>query len=295
MSKTPDMKLSHEISRQQATVYHVLRTALSSFSKVPAELGEKELQYVKIEAEKQYEIEQIVLGSQEAKNVVIPEELLSKAVNNIRQRYENDGEYQQDLQNNHLNEEILRTSLYRELKVGAVLDKISAKVADVSDIDIRLYYFMHKDKFMQPESRVARHILITINEEFEENTRINSLEKIIDIQKRVRSKPKRFSEQAKKHSECPTALNGGLIGNIPRGQLFPELDAVLFRLEEGEISEIIETEMGFHLLLCEKIYPDGPVNYRRAAQLIKEKLLDKRRKICQRTWLKKISKNTTAY
>ena len=292
MSKHLDTKLTQAISRQQATIYHMLRTSLSNFSKAPAELGEKEIQYVRIEAEKQYELEEMVLGSQEAKNVVIPEALLTRSVNDIRQRYDSDDEYQKDLQKNHLTEESLRTSLYRELKVEAVLDKISAKVADVSDIDIRLYYFMHKDKFTQPESRVVRHILITINEDFPENTRIKSLERIIDIQKRLRVKPKRFSEQAKKHSECPTAMNGGLIGNIPRGQLFPELDAVLFGMQEGQLSEIVETEMGFHLLLCETIYPDGPIEYRRAAQIIKEKLLEKRRRICQRTWLKQIAKNT---
>ena len=282
-----DMPL--DINRHQATIYHVLRASLNKFSKVPADLAEKELSYVRQQAEKQYEIEQLVLGSSEAKNIVIPEPLIKTSIKNIRERYTDNDEYLRDLENNSLTEDFLEKSIYRELIVETVLDKISASVADVSDIDVKLYYFMHKEKFTQPETRVARHILITINEELEENTREKSLERIIDIKKRVLNKPKRFAEQAGKHSECPTALNGGLIGNIPRGQLFPELDDVLFNLKEGGISEIAESEMGFHLMFCEKIYQAGPVEYKRAAQIIKDKLMEKRRRICQRTWLKELS------
>lgn len=292
MNKSAVKDTSGELNRQQATVYHVLRTALNNFNKIPDDLEDEELRFVRQEAEKQYEIEQMVLESGEAENVVIPDAFVMSSLDEIKKRYDNDDDYLTDLENNNLSEDLLKTSLYRELKVEAVLDKISANVADVNDLDVRIYYFMHKDKFVQPETRVARHILITINEEFEENTRRKSLEKIIDIQKRVRNKTKRFSEQAKKHSECPTALNGGLVGNIPRGQLFPELDEVLFSLKAGEISEIVESELGYHILFCEKIYQDGPVEYKRAAPAIKDKLLEKRRKVCQRTWLKELSKSS---
>lgn len=292
MAKSRNNNHYESISRQQATIYHELKTALSSFSKSPAQLEESELKFVKRQAGKQYEIEQLVLTSQEAENVVIPDTLLNRALAEIRQRYETDEEYDQDLADNNLDEELLLVSLYRELKVEAVLDKVSSRVADVSDIDMRLYYFLHKEKFTQPESRVAYHVLITINDQLQENSRELSYKKISDIRKRVLNKPKRFQEQAAKHSECPTALNGGLIGNVARGQLFPELDEVLFALKQGEISDIVESEMGFHIIYCDTIFEDGPVEYKRAAQQIKEKLLSKRRKICQRTWLRSLTKST---
>jgi len=289
MAKDIELVASKELSRLQATNYHVLRTALLSFGKAPGDLSDRELDYVTQQALKQYEIEQLVLGSDEANNVVVPESVVLDAVENVRSRYEDEEGFLQDLQDNNLSEAILKKSLCRELKVEAVLGKISSNMAGINDIDIKLYYYLHKEKFTQPESRVTRHILITINEDFEENTREKSLQKIKDIQKRVNNKPKRFFEQAEKHSECPTALNGGMIGNIPRGQLFPVLDDMLFKLNEGEISEITESEMGFHLIFCEKIYADGPVGYKRAENLIREKLLLNRRKVCQRTWLKKLA------
>ncbi|MDD5462304.1 MAG: peptidylprolyl isomerase [Methylococcales bacterium] len=60
-------------------------------------------------------------------------------------------------------------------------------------------------------------------------------------------------ELALKHSECPTALQGGVSGIVPRGKLCPELDAALFSIKAGEISEIVESEIGFHLVLCQQI------------------------------------------
>lgn len=289
MSKDIELVFSNEISRLQATNYHLLRTAINSFSKTPADLNQAELDYATQQAQKQYEIEQLVLGSDEANNVIVPDAVVQQAVDNVRSRYESEESYIDDLKNNNLSEKVLESALQRELKVESVLGKISSNMARINDIDIKLYYYLHKDKFTQPESRVAKHILITINEEFEENTREESLQKITAIRKRVVNKPKRFEEQAAKHSECPTALSGGMIGNIPRGQLFPELDEVLFSLKEGEISAITESDMGFHIIFCEKIYADGPVDYKRAEGLIKEKLLEKRRRICQRAWLKKLA------
>lgn len=290
MSKAAEPKWTGDLTSQQATIYHELKTALNKYSKAPSELEENELSNVRQLAQKQFEIEQLVLASDEANDVIIPEPYVEKSLADIRARYENEDEFHLDLEKNKLTVNILEKSLYRELKVEAVLARVGSKVAAISDIDIKLYYFLHKDKFTQPESRVTYHILITINDDSPENKREQSLKKINDIKKRVLNKPKRFQEQAGKHSECPTALNKGYIGNIPRGQLFPELEEVLFSLNEGAISDVVESEMGYHLIYCEKIYADGPVEYKRAAEVIKEKLLTKRQRICQKSWLNSLAK-----
>ncbi len=151
-----------------------------------------------------------------------------------------------------------------------------------------LFYYMHKDKFSQPETRTARHILITINDEFAENARDAVLEKMAAIRKRVTAKPKRFAEQAMKHSECPTAMNGGLLGKLPKGQLYPELDAVLFNMNDGGISDVVESELGLHILYCEQIHPAGPVSFKEAEPRIREKLTKRRMRMCQKSWLSEL-------
>jgi parvulin-like peptidyl-prolyl isomerase len=88
-----------------------------------------------------------------------------------------------------------------------------------------------------------------------------------------------------KNSECPTALNGGTLGDLVAGKLFPELDAALFSLKENEISDIVETEMGFHLIQCLKISPAETLSLKKATPKIRKLMQDRYRRTCQRTWL----------
>lgn len=265
--------------------YHVLRAAINLFGKGPAELEPAQLARVRSQAIKECELEQLVLDSSEARDVHITESMLRDSVRRIENGYPDKETYLNDLDDNGLNEALFKQAIRRELKVNTVLDRISARHARVSELDCMLFYYMHKDRFSQPETRTARHILITINDDYAENKREAVIERIGSIRKRLLNKPKRFSEQAMKHSECPTAMNGGLLGKVPQGQLYAELDEALFNLKEGGISEAVESELGLHILYCEKIHPAGPVSFKEAEARIREKLTKRRMRMCQKSWL----------
>jgi peptidyl-prolyl cis-trans isomerase C len=143
----------------------------------------------------------------------------------------------------------------------------------------------------------VRQILIVINPKNPENTRRSARKRLFNIAIRLRRKPQSFAEQAKKYSECPNASEGGLIGQVSRGTLSPELDEVLFALQENEISRIIESPVGFHLLLCEAIHPAGaPLSFEEAEPHILELLQARRGELYQQNWLEQLPpvKPTTA-
>jgi len=268
--------------------YHVLRAAINRFGKAPRELEPEQLDQVRYQAMKECELEQLVLDSVEARDVHIPDSVLRDAVKQVEHKYPDKETYISDLADNGLSEGLFQQSIERELRVNTVLDRVSARAARVSELDCMLFYYMHKDKFNQPERRSARHILITLNDDYAENTRESVLERMAAIRKRVRTKSKRFAEQAMKHSECPTAMHGGLLGKIPRGQLYAALDEKLFGMKSGEISEVIESELGFHILYCEQIHPAGPVPFKEAEPRIREKLTKRRMRMCQKSWLSEL-------
>ena len=91
-----------------------------------------------------------------------------------------------------------------------------------------------------------------------------------------------------KHSECPTALQGGLLGEVPSGQLYPELDAALFLMHEGETSEILESPMGLHLLRCEAITPAAVLPLKDARGPIRTLLEQRRKRVCQQAWVNQL-------
>ncbi len=268
--------------------YLILKTAHGLFHRGPRDLADAERQQVETLARRQHRLETLVLSAPEARDVVVPRATLEAAYAEIRGRYPDEADFLDDLADNGLDPTSLLESLDRELKVDAVLDKEGARAAQVSDIDVALYYHYHPEQFTRPEIRRARHILITINEDMPENTRARARERIDVIAARLARDPGRFKEQALKHSECPTAMNGGLLGDARQGQLYPELDALLFAMEAGQIGPVAESPMGFHLLLCEQIQPAGPVPLHQVKAKIREMLEGRRRQSCQRAWLKRL-------
>jgi nitrogen fixation protein NifM len=155
---------------------------------------------------------------------------------------------------------------------------ISAAAAAVSDTDVEIFYRLHQPRMRRPESRVLRHILITLNDDYFENRLPQVQSRINDIRKMLMDDPQRFDELALKHSECPTSLNGGLLGTVHRGQLYPELEPAAFALQTGELSAIAASPMGLHLLRCDGIEPERELSLAEASPSIRRHLAKVREK-----------------
>jgi peptidyl-prolyl cis-trans isomerase C len=268
--------------------YHLLRGALERFSKNLAQLDERELAQARSQAERTYGLESLVLSSAEAAELIIPPEQVDTAMDQVSSRYADQSAFIADLAANGLDEDKLRQALHRELVFDSVMQRIAARRLKVSQIDARLYYEFHNDKFTVPEQRQARQILITINDDFAENSRQAARARIDKIALKLKRSPNRFADQARRHSECPSAMEAGKLGAIKRGQLFPELDSVLFSMQEGTVSDVLESEIGFHLLLCEKIVPARILPFSKAEARIKKVIDERNRRNCQKAFLKQL-------
>jgi peptidyl-prolyl cis-trans isomerase C len=265
--------------------YSLLRASLALFKKAPAELGPEELRRAERQARSEYDIENRVLHSPEAIGVIISMKELELAFAEIRGRFDSGEAFQNALAANRLTVDSLKAALARQCKVNAVLERVAARSPQVNEVDVGIFYHLHPEKFRLPEQRVARHLLISINPDYPENTREQARQRIDAIARTLQRKPYKFPELALKHSECPTALNGGELGTIARGRLYPELDAALFALKENEISKVVETEIGFHLIQCQKIIRAETLSLKKATPRIKALIQERYRRNCQRTWL----------
>lgn len=271
--------------------YHLLRNALDGFSKNLSQLDTHEYQQAYNKASKSFELESLVIASPEAKGLIIPERQLDQSLEEVVSRYESRNEFVQDLASNGLDEDSLRRALYRELLFDSVMQRVAAKSVNVDDIDIHLFYEMHHDRFETQETRVARHILITVNPDYPENTRTEAYARMEALVEKLDGRTNRFHEFAKRYSECPTAMEGGKLGEIKQGQLYAELDAVLFDMDENIISPVIESEIGFHVLFCEKIRPGKRMPLSKVAPRIRELLEQRHQRNCQKAWLASLQEN----
>ena len=266
--------------------YNRLRTALALFGKPLAELEPEEIQRVYTQADREYQIEQLILEAPEAVGVMVSEVELTKALAEIRGKYPNEEAFSASLEASELDENLLSQALARQCKVNTVLDKVdAASLVEISDVDIGIYYHANFDKFQQPERRDAYHILISINEDFPENARPKAMERILGLAEKLERKPWQFEELAQRHSECPTAMRGGRIGLVRRGQLYPELDAALFSLGPGQLSKVVESEIGFHVVFCKTIEPPHTLSLKKATPHIRKLLAERLRESMRRQWI----------
>ncbi|MDE0031118.1 MAG: SurA N-terminal domain-containing protein [Deltaproteobacteria bacterium] len=144
-------------------------------------------------------------------------------------------------------------SLLREpLKVGTRyleyrVDRFAEDI-EVSDGDVQAYYDVYRERrFRQPEAVKFSQIFVPIAEGASPEDKAAAREQLGGILKRAREGAD-FAELAKQHSQDDSAADGGDMGFVVRGQLVAPLDAALFALEQGAISDVVESAIGLHLL-----------------------------------------------
>ncbi|MBT3046305.1 MAG: nitrogen fixation protein NifM [gamma proteobacterium symbiont of Ctena orbiculata] len=288
------MTLAERLETDPEFNYHMLRSALKDYQKNLSQLEAAEYRQVHRKASRSYELESLVIASPEANGVIVTEQQLDSSVNAVSARYPSRDEFLEDLDCNGLDEAGLRRALYRELLFDGVMQLVSANSADVNDLDVHLFYEMHRQRFETPETRRARHILITVNPDYPENTPLAARQRMQQVIDKLGGRGRRFEQFARRYSECPTAMEGGSLGEVKRGQLYEELDSVLFNMREGGISDIVETELGLHLLYCEKIKPAKCMPLSKAFPRIREQLQARHRRNCQKAWLASLQKTAHA-
>lgn len=264
--------------------YLQLKLAWELFQTAPANLDDTQRSRVTEVVTRQYAIEQLILASSEAAQVVVPAATLAGRLTEIRARY-NDGESMaHDLAVSGLDEAGLEAAVARDLRIEAVLERVAAAVAPVSVVDAEIFYRMHPEAFDRPETRRLRHILITFNNRKEKLQATQTLENL----RPTLTNADAFAAAALRHSQCPTAMEGGQLGVVKRQQLYPELEPDAFALTTGEVSAVLESPIGLHLLFCEEILPFGLLPFEEVRERIIEHLQDKRQQTAQKDWIKQL-------
>ncbi|MEQ1620976.1 MAG: nitrogen fixation protein NifM [Methylococcales bacterium] len=272
----------------QLDTYNLLRAALTLFKKTPAELAEDELKQAKIQALNEFRIESRVLNTPEAASVIITEQEIQQAFQEVRDRYDDEDAFFSDLEKNQLDNASLLAALHRQCKVNTVLELVASHSPNISEVEIGIYYHMHAEQFNRPERREVSHIFISINPDYPENTEEMALIRAQEIAEKLQKKPHKFADLALKHSECPTALQGGVLGTVSRGTLYPEIDAVLFNLKPGQVSDAVKSEIGFHVVLCKSIHNAETLSLAKATPKIRQLMKERARRTCQRAWIARL-------
>lgn len=150
------------------------------------------------------------------------------------------------------NEDLFRTSERVEISYARFSHEAYLHRVEVRPEDIEEYYELHLDEFSHPEEVRLRHILLKLEPGFKEEVFEEKKRALQEILEKVR-KGEDFAALARAHSEDATAIRGGDLGYVKRGELVPEVESAAFALKPGEVSDIVSSPFGLHILKAEDV------------------------------------------
>lgn len=198
-------------------------------------------------------------------------ELVDNQMNEIRKRFPDEKTFEKALADMGLSDAELRSRIEKEQAIQTWIETNFFEKSTVSEEETKAYYDAHPEMFVQPESVRARHILIKVDPKAADTEKAGARKKIEEIQKKLKEGGD-FEALAKEFSDCPSRAQGGDLGQFAKGRMVKPFEEAAFSLPVGQVSPIVETTFGYHLIEVLERKPESKTSYEEAKERI-EKLL----------------------
>lgn len=203
--------------------------------------------------------------------ITVDTETIDSQMQQFKQQFPDENQYKEQLSALGYTEELLRGEIEKNMAIQQLIEQEIAANVSISDEELKAYYEENPDQFETPEQVKARHILIKTDEEADEAEKQAAKEKIQEIAKRLDNGEK-FSEVAKEESECPSSERGGDLGYFSQGQMVKPFEEAAFSLAVGDVSDIVETRFGYHLIKAEDKKAADKKSFDEVKENLKEQL-----------------------
>lgn len=181
------------------------------------------------------------------KGLTIDDKSVDNEMVRIKRQFKDEKQYQQQLKASGHTEENLRTQIHRQASISQLIKSEIVPKIDIKPDAIKAYYESNMDQFRRPERVRAQHILMKTEQGDSEEKKAEAKKKLEALQKRILA-GEDFSALAKEHSQGPSNVRGGDLGFFTRGRMVKAFEDVAFKLAPNEVSDIVETQFGYHLI-----------------------------------------------
>ena len=211
------------------------------------------------------------LLSQESKTrgIKVEDTDIDAKMQQLRGQFPTEDAYQKALKDRGMTAEGLRKDARIDLSVTKLMDAEVATIPGPSDADAKDYYTKNPERFKEEESVRASHILIRVDPKADAATRAKAKATIDTVLKRAKA-GEDFAKLAQQYSQDGSAAQGGDLNFFPKGQMVPEFSNVAFSLKVGQISDVVTTQFGYHIIKVTDRKPGRVVPLEEAQAQIKE-------------------------
>jgi parvulin-like peptidyl-prolyl isomerase len=156
----------------------------------------------------------------------------------------------------NITDEAFRKELEKGARVNKLVEQACTGVEEPTEQEVTDFYEAHKSEYVSEPKVLCQHILVKVEDNSTSDEKSAAFEKILAIKDRIAAGGN-FAEEAQKHSDCPSGREGGSLGWFGPGMMVPEFDKVAFEMKKGEVSGVVTTQFGYHIIYKADEQPGG--------------------------------------
>ncbi len=205
----------------------------------------------------------------EKMGIKVTDEAINERFEKQKGNFSSEKDFETYLARTGLTVDFLKKDIAASLLREEVVKKLSGEIK-ITDEEVKNYFDANSDRFIEPEQVHARHILVRIDrqkflnkeaikdadkaqkekleKEAEAKAEAEAMEKIKKIKEKLNKKDADFAKIATEFSEGPTAPKGGDLGFFSKKRMVKEFSEVAFAQKDGEISDVVKTRYGLHII-----------------------------------------------
>jgi peptidyl-prolyl cis-trans isomerase C len=186
---------------------------------------------------------------------------VAATISQIKSQFPNPAAFQQALDQQGMTEDQVVQGFKMETAIRRYVKSAVQDTIKVTPEQARTYFDSHPTDFQHPEQARARHILIRADQAAPPEQQEAARKRAADISDQIK-KGGNFAQIAATKSEDPgSAANGGELGFFSRGQMVAPFDSIAFSLQPGQVSDVVRTPYGFHIIQLEEKRPEGTFSF----------------------------------
>jgi peptidyl-prolyl cis-trans isomerase C len=197
----------------------------------------------------------LVQAEGRARGITVTDQEIDARIAEIRKQVPEEAAFQEALKQRQMTLVDLRNETRNEILVNKTMEAEVAPKAVVSPADLDKYYKDNPDQFKQPEQVRASHILFSLESSATDDFKKSTRAQAEAVLKRAKA-GEDFATLAKEFSKDGSAAQGGDLNFFDRGKMVPPFEQAAFGMKPGEISGIVESQFGLHIIKVTDYKPE---------------------------------------
>jgi len=226
------------------------------------------------------------------RNIQIRSQWIERALLDLKAKIGSASAFNAYLKSIDLTEEQLKERIKKGLIVRRLMRRDVLRRIKVSEAEMQAFFRRHPEFFIRKDQIRVRQIFIAFPDGDDVSARGAALLRIQSIQDRLREGAN-FAVLALEHSEDPSHVKGGDLGYLERTEMIPSFSEAAFALQPGEISDIVESRLGYHLIKMVDRIPSSQMAYRNTRTKIERTLRRNKEKAATADYLASLRRQAT--